>query len=102
MGVSAAPAVRVGTRGSKLALTQTTTAAEAVAAAGGFTPELVTIRTESTGPPRRNSAWSMCPIAGTTGRTETAVPRTAQIIPRTSEASASTTCAPTRNANSTW
>ena len=53
MGVSAAPAVRVGTRGSKLALTQTTTAAEAVAAAGGFTPELVTIRTEGdvlTGP----------------------------------------------------
>ncbi|MGK7222839.1 hydroxymethylbilane synthase [Kocuria flava] len=51
--MSAAPAVRVGTRGSKLALTQTTTAAEAVAAAGGFTPELVTIRTEGdvlTGP----------------------------------------------------
>lgn len=47
------PAFRVGTRGSRLALTQTTTAARAVAAAGGLEPELVTIRTEGdvlTGP----------------------------------------------------
>ncbi|GGG50167.1 porphobilinogen deaminase [Kocuria dechangensis] len=58
MGVSAdaaraLPVVRVGTRGSQLALTQTTAAARAVAAAGGFEPELVTIRTEGdvlTGP----------------------------------------------------
>ncbi len=57
MGVTAAaqqrPVFRVGTRGSRLALTQTTTAARAVAAAGGFEPELVTIRTEGdvlTGP----------------------------------------------------
>ena len=47
------PVLRVGTRGSRLALTQTTTAARAVAAAGGLEPELVTIRTEGdvlTGP----------------------------------------------------
>ncbi|MEX5269123.1 hydroxymethylbilane synthase [Kocuria sabuli] len=47
------PVLRVGTRGSQLALTQTTTAARAVAAAGGLEPELVTIRTEGdvlTGP----------------------------------------------------
>jgi hydroxymethylbilane synthase len=57
VGVTAAaqerPVFRVGTRGSRLALTQTTTAARAVAAAGGFEPELVTIRTEGdvlTGP----------------------------------------------------
>ncbi|MEX5294221.1 hydroxymethylbilane synthase [Kocuria sp. CPCC 205268] len=57
MGVTAAaqnlPVFRVGTRGSQLALTQTTTAARAVAAAGRLEPELVTIRTEGdvlTGP----------------------------------------------------
>ncbi|KUG55585.1 Porphobilinogen deaminase [Kocuria rosea subsp. polaris] len=47
------PSFRVGTRGSRLALTQTGTAARAVAAAGGLEPELVTIRTEGdvlTGP----------------------------------------------------
>ncbi|KLU09733.1 hydroxymethylbilane synthase [Kocuria sp. SM24M-10] len=47
------PVLRVGTRGSQLALTQTGTAAHAVAAAGGLEPELVTIRTEGdvlTGP----------------------------------------------------
>lgn len=47
------PVLRVGTRGSQLALTQTTTAARAVAAAGGLEAELVTIRTEGdvlTGP----------------------------------------------------
>ncbi|MFI7481028.1 hydroxymethylbilane synthase [Kocuria sp. M1R5S2] len=47
------PVLRVGTRGSRLALTQTRAAARAVAAAGGLEPELVTIRTEGdvlTGP----------------------------------------------------
>lgn len=47
------PPLRVGTRGSQLALTQTSAASRAVAAAGGLTPELVTIRTEGdvlTGP----------------------------------------------------
>lgn len=44
---------RVGTRGSQLAMTQTGYAADAVGAAAGLTPELVTVRTEGdvlTGP----------------------------------------------------
>ncbi|MFD1506128.1 hydroxymethylbilane synthase [Georgenia yuyongxinii] len=58
--VSTSTPLRIGTRGSELALTQTTTVAESLAAASGRDVELVTIRTEGD-----RSTASLASLGGT-------------------------------------